>query len=68
MDLCDSDSVSKLVMILTTRNPSSPPDTNSTKGAAVDLQLPMQLVRDRCGRERIIVGITTTYAISAYHH
>ena len=34
----------------------------------LDLQLPMQLVRDRCDRDRIVVGIATTYAISAYHH
>jgi len=25
-------------------------------------------IRVRRGRDRIIVGITTTYAISAYHH
>jgi hypothetical protein len=22
----------------------------------------------RCGRDRMVVGFTTTYAISAYHH
>jgi len=22
----------------------------------------------RCGRERMVVGFTTTYSISAYHH
>jgi hypothetical protein len=25
-------------------------------------------VRGRCGRDRMIVGFTTAYAISAYHH
>jgi hypothetical protein len=25
-------------------------------------------VRGRCGRDRMVVGFTTTYAISAYHH
>ena len=38
----------------------------------VDLQLPMQLVpittRSRHGRDRMVVGFTTTNAISAYHH
>ena len=24
--------------------------------------------RDRCGRDRMVVGFTTTYVISAYHH
>ena len=24
--------------------------------------------RGRCGRDRMVVGFTTTYAISAYHH
>jgi len=24
--------------------------------------------RGRCGRERLVVGFTTAYAISAYHH
>jgi hypothetical protein len=24
--------------------------------------------RDRRGRDRMVVGFTTTYAISAYHH
>jgi len=24
--------------------------------------------RDRCGRDRMVVGFTTIYAISAYHH
>jgi len=24
--------------------------------------------RGRCGHDRILVGFTTTYAISAYHH
>jgi hypothetical protein len=27
-----------------------------------------QVIRVRHGRDRIIVGITTTYAVSAYHH
>ena len=26
------------------------------------------LKRNRCGRDRMVVGFTTTYAISAYHH
>jgi len=26
------------------------------------------LTRGRCGRDRMVVGFTTTYAISAYHH
>ena len=25
-------------------------------------------IRGRCGRDRMVVGFTTTYAISAYHH
>jgi len=25
-------------------------------------------VRGRCGHDRMVVGFTTTYAISAYHH
>ena len=25
-------------------------------------------VGDRCGRHRMLVGFTTTYAISTYHH
>jgi hypothetical protein len=24
--------------------------------------------RDHCGRDRVVVGFKTTYAISAYHH
>ena len=24
-------------------------------------------IRDRCGNDRMVVGFTTTYAISAYH-
>ena len=27
----------------------------------------MQKCRSRCGRDRMVVGLTTTYAISAYH-
>jgi len=23
---------------------------------------------DRCGRNRMVVGLTTTYAFSSYHH
>ena len=26
------------------------------------------LTRDRRGRDRMVVGFTTTYTISAYHH
>ena len=25
-------------------------------------------IRGRCGRDRMVVGFITTYAISAYHH
>ena len=25
-------------------------------------------MRNRCGRDRMVVGFTTTYAISAYHN
>jgi len=32
------------------------------------LQSHPALCRGRCGRDRIVVGFTTTYAISAYHH
>ena len=28
----------------------------------------LQLTRDRQGRDRMVVGSTTTYSISAYHH
>ena len=36
--------------------------TNATSGKFE------QQIRDRRGRDRIVVGFTTTYAISAYHH
>ena len=36
--------------------------TNETSGKF------KQQIRDRRGRDRIVVGFTTTYAISAYHH
>ena len=26
------------------------------------------IIRSRCNRNRMVVGFTTTYAISAYHH
>jgi len=32
------------------------------------LSRPKHSVRGRRGRDRMIVGFTTTYAISAYHH
>ena len=28
----------------------------------------LKLARSRCGRDHMVVGITTTYAINAYHH
>jgi hypothetical protein len=33
----------------------------------IDIQI-LNLKRDRRGRDRMVVGFTTTYAISAYHH
>ena len=36
--------------------------TNATSGKF------KQQIRERRGRDRIVVGFTTTYAISAYHH
>ena len=38
---------------------------NST--SLYDAFLPF-IMRDRRGRDRMVVGFTTTYAISAYHH
>jgi len=37
----------------------------STKSSSV---LTISYTRDSCGRDRMVVGFTTTYAISAYHH
>jgi dolichyl-phosphate-mannose--protein O-mannosyl transferase len=38
----------------------------------ITLQILKELIiereRGRCGRDRMVVGFTTTYAISAYHH
>jgi len=41
----------------------------------MELQLPMQsvlittkVVEGHCGRDRMVVGFTTTYALSFYHH
>ena len=31
-------------------------------------RLSLQIARDRRGRNRVAVGVITTYAISAYHH
>ena len=28
----------------------------------------MNFLEKHCGRDRMVVGFTTTYAISAYHH
>jgi hypothetical protein len=28
----------------------------------------IEIFRDCCGRDHMVVGFTTTYAISAYHH
>ena len=28
----------------------------------------IKTTRDHCGRDRMVVGFITTYAISAYHH
>ena len=32
------------------------------------IPLTVQYTRDRRGRDRMVVGFTTTYAISVYHH
>jgi hypothetical protein len=34
----------------------------------VNYLFPLTLARGRRGRDRKVVGFTTTYAISAYHH
>ena len=28
----------------------------------------LKSIGSRCGRDRMVIGFTTTYAISAYHH
>jgi hypothetical protein len=33
-----------------------------------DTIVSIKLTRDHHGRDRMVVGFTTTYAISAYHH
>jgi len=37
-------------------------------GLIVHLYICSPTVGDRRGRDRMLVGFTTTYAISAYHH
>ena len=34
----------------------------------VGLSILQYLIRGRCGHDRMVVGFTTTGAISAYHH
>ena len=34
----------------------------------VGLSILQYLIRGRCGRDRMVVGFTTTCAISTYHH
>ena len=38
-------------------------ETNPQHGVSYQLY-----IRGRYGRDRMVVGFTTTYAISAYHH
>ena len=42
--------------------------TISAASNFVDLDFSWRSVRGRRGRDRMVVGFTTTYAISAYHH
>jgi hypothetical protein len=42
-------------------------DVNEHKRFNLILHL-VTYTQGSCGRDRIVVGFTTTYAISAYHH